>query len=673
MPELFDRSLLPEACFEFVVITDTHYMLDPGDRPVEFESRRRQSACAATALAQVASLQPNFVVHLGDLLQEYPETPDFERALEEALPQLRAGSDQIYMVAGNQDVGDKPDPTMPTRPVEPETLEAFHRRFGSSWYSFDHQKMHFVVLNAQLMNADLAAARDQAAWLERDLAAHAGERIAVFMHLPLYLKDPTEPHLGHYDNLGEPARAWLLDLLQTYQVELLFAGHVHFAFCDGFGPTRYWIVPSTSFTRPGFSHLFTSGPPPEQGRDDTPKFGFYLCRAQSDHTDMHFIRTRGALENQPGPPRLLTPAPSSLDGAALGLTLTHPLSSQTEVPVAWPSVVRQPVRNDYPLLACLELGAARVRVPWTDLENPEQKRRLALLHREGVAIQAFSLWSEELPLSRLLDAHNDLVDTWEIQLAGGPHPPPACLDRLRTSGPQVSFSLARLVSSERVPGKQHPRTRIGYLPPELPALDQHLQESGTNLAAAQCRLGREAGPWNEVVQLRSMLPLARIERLDLLFELPSLDDEDNTRQATEALFAARLLPGARFFCEPFVDLDRTMDVRHGLLDTRCNPRPPFEALRCLNAVLHSFKGTEFEADSLEATGMRVLQLHAASTQLFLLLPDGNQPVPAALFDQGDLSGDIRLYHLVEGTVEQVESDQLRKLALSSPTLIVAQT
>ena len=314
----FDRSLLPEALFEFVVIADTHYMLDRGDQQLEFESRRRQSARAATALRQVAGLNPDFVVHMGDLVQEYPETPDFVRAVDEAMQRLQDCGVEVRRVAGNQDVGDKPDPTMPARPVTPASLESYHERFGPSWYSFDHRELHCVVLNSQIMNAEMPQAEAQRAWLENDLAAHAGVRLCVFWHLPPYLCEPNEPHLGNYDNLGEPARSWLLELLRAYRAELLFCGHVHFFFCDNPGPTRYRVTPSTSFTRPGFSHLFAGGAPPEQGRDDAPKLGFYLCRVLADRIDLHFVRTRGELELEPGPPRLLTPIPPAAAAAPTG-------------------------------------------------------------------------------------------------------------------------------------------------------------------------------------------------------------------------------------------------------------------------------------------------------------------------------------------------------------------
>ncbi len=663
----FDRSLLPEARFEFVVIADTHYMLDPGERPLEFESRRKQSARVATALGQVAALEPAFVVHLGDLVQEYPETPDFVRAQDEAVQQLRDCGLEVRRVAGNQDVGDKPDPTMPARPVTPASLEAYHRRFGPSWYSFDHQDLHCVVLNSQIMNAAMPEAAAQRQWLEDDLETHAGARICAFWHLPPYLGEAGEPHLGNYDNLGEPARTWLLGRLRAFAVELLFCGHVHFAFCDNLGPTRYRVTPSTSFTRPGFSHLFAGGPPPEQGRDDAAKLGFYLCRVFADRIDLHFIRTRGALAPESGPARLLTPLPPNSADTAAGLTLVHPLSLRTEVPLAWPSVVRQPVRNDYPLLSCLELGLSRVRVPFADLEDSQQRPRLELLHREGVGIQAFFLWSAAMPLEDMQERHGALVEAWEVQVPGALCPPPAWAERLQ-NGPRP-LSLAPVVTA-RAAGKQHPRTRIGYRPAELPALDQGLQQSGLDCAAALCRIDRDASPWDATLALRGLGPPNRIERIDLLFELPGRDDNANALQTAEALFAALLLPSARLYVEPLVDLDRTMDARHGLLDNLCNPRPSFEVLRCLNAALQPFRGAWFEPHALEAPGLRILRLQSGEVGLALVLPEGKKFLPAGLFEEVKKAANIRLYHLARGRVEQPEINQLEEGGISGPALLV---
>ena len=160
-----------------MVIADTHYMIDVGDRPLEFESRRVQTQRAGTALQQVADIGANFVIHMGDLVQEYPETPDFKRAMLEARDQIRACNISPHYVAGNHDVGDKTDPTMPTHAATAESLAFFHDLFGPSYYSFDRDLCHFIVLNSQIFNSKIAEADDQWEWLESDLEKHKNQRL----------------------------------------------------------------------------------------------------------------------------------------------------------------------------------------------------------------------------------------------------------------------------------------------------------------------------------------------------------------------------------------------------------------------------------------------------------------------------------------------------------------
>ena len=142
----YDLSHLPPANFEFVVIADTHYMIDPGDGPVEFESRRKQTARIEHAFTLIDSLEPEFAIHMGDLTQAYPGSPDYDRGRAEALEQLSRLQFKRHQVAGNQDVGDKPDRTMPTDAVEPETLAAYHKAFGCSWYSLDRAGFRIFVI-----------------------------------------------------------------------------------------------------------------------------------------------------------------------------------------------------------------------------------------------------------------------------------------------------------------------------------------------------------------------------------------------------------------------------------------------------------------------------------------------------------------------------------------------
>ncbi len=662
---MFDRSMMAAAEFEFVVLADTHYMLDPGGRALEFESRRKQTARADAALNLAASLGADFIVHMGDLVQEYPETRRHKEAIDKAREQLARLEAEVFHVAGNHDVGDKPDPTMPTRPVTAESLKRYQDHLGPSWYSFDRHGCHFVVVNSQILNTGLPESQSQRDWLERDLESYPRQRVFLFLHLPPFLERPDEPHLGNYDNIGQPDRCWILDLISRYRVEAVCAAHVHFAFLNRIESTRIYNVPSTSFVRPGFSHLFTGPPPPEQGRDDAPKLGFYLFRVFRERTDVHFIRTGGALgleEAAPGAPkRLLTRASAGIPGGALGLTLLHPLAPRTEVPVAFPSVVRQRVRNDYPLLAGVEIGVTAVRFPASDLEDSNQRERLKILRDEGPRLTAMLPASCEADLLPSVRRHADIVDAWEVQIPGALLPSDDLTRALAACGKEAStrFTLSPILPGEVRPGKQHPRTRIGYLPGELPELNLHLAGRDVCIDRVLCRVDA-TDPWKTAQGLLDIGALSHVKGVDLAVALTSCDDVLNANVAAESLFCAALLPGARVYFEPYIDLDRTLDVAHGLLDTSCNPRPAFHALRCLNTVLFHEATVRPVPGGIDLPGARIRTLTApASFHALITSRSGELPDPGGLAFPGiSLDARFLLYRLAEGTVQNGSLERL---------------
>ena len=327
-------------------------------------------------------------------------------------------------------------------------------------------------------------------------------------------------------------------------------------------------------------------------------------------------------------------------------------------------MVRQPVRNDYPLLACLELGAQALRCPWTDLHQFGD--RLRFLRGQGVQVQATLLDDEATPPESIMESHRDQVDTWELQTPGGPWPSSSCLYLLRSYHRNLRLSLAPVIPGQQITGKQHPRTRLGYRPDEVAQLDRRLQDADTWIEAAVCRLDA-AAPWEDSLAWRAVHALTTMGRLDLLFELPGQSDQDDAIRAAEALFATALLPRARLFVEPFIDLDRTMDVGQGLLDPLCNPRPAFGVLRCLNALLQRFRGPFAEATSLECEGATARLLRGPTHTLALLLPAvAGATVPAAWEDRGW----ARLYRLADQTVEELEDGRLAEIALDQPSLVI---
>ena len=663
---IFDKTHLPPAQFECVVIADTHYMIDVGERPLEFESRRVQTQRAGIALQQVSDIEADFVIHMGDLVQEYPETPDFKRAMLEARDQIRACNISPHYVAGNHDIGDKTDPTMPTHWATAESLAFFHDHFGPSWYSFDRDLCHFIVLNSQIFNSKLSEADDQWEWFESDLAAHQNQRLFLFFHLPLYLWDNDEPGLGHYDNISPPDRDRLFALIKKYGIELLFTAHVHYPFYDKIGKTRYFIAPSTSFTRPGFGHLYASAPPPEQGRDDTGKLGFYLLRIRADHTDIHFIRTKGETK-RPARDRLITCTSADMS-SPVGITFRHPITPIAEVPIAYPSVIRQKVRNDQHLLACIELGAKFVRFPWRDLRDSIQRTRLEMLRTEGITPIATFLEPRITSLPEHIKANLNLIQNWEIQISNLAQLSGEVCETLNQCAKLAELSICPIIPNERVHGKQHLRTRMGYHFDEL----ESLQNADIHLQRVLCRVPPNESPWT-YIQALSERKYANIDHIDISLELDTQNDSTNARRIAEATFAIVRLPGTRLFIDPLTDFDRTMDITHGLLDTLRNPRPPFHTLRCLNTLLNSpIHATDFTDPAEQiCENNRVLYLNNTHRQLALVLP-ARTIIDLNTLDFSLDTSPVRIYHLCTGETETVSRDAQIEIQDALPFLVVGQ-
>jgi predicted phosphodiesterase len=677
LPE-FDRTFLPRADFEFVVVGDTHYILDPEPYAVEFDSVREWPDRADWALRLVAALKPAFVVHLGDLTEENPSKPRYLEARRNACEQIKRNGLEPYHVPGNMDIGDKPDATMWSDWVTPETLEAYHEQFGRSWYSFDQQGMHFVCLNSQIMNGPLKEADEQKQWLENDLSEHDGKRMFLFMHMPPFFVDEDEPDTGFYNSINEPARSWLTALLRKHQVELLFAGHTHFRAFNRVRHTRFLVAPSTTTSRAGFYEAFSVCPPVEQGRNDKDKLGFYLLRVHEDRTNIHFVRTRGETgphESRLDWKRLLTRTSHALQGSPVGVYLRTPLVCKTEGAIAWPSVLRQRVRDDHPLLSCMELGAQHLRVPASDLDDSLQRNHLGLLRDEGIQVTTFWLWSDRLDLAASVKRHQDCFDSIELQVPGTLWPNETCLKSLAECGRsfQKPVTLTPVFVRERVSGKYHFRTRFGYRADELHELDSKLSEIGIGIERVLCHIDADADPWNGIQAFRSSPPLSNIKSFDFVAGLPGTDERHQAHRAAVAIFAAALQSDCRVYVDPFVDLDRTNDVNIGLLDRLSNPRPAFHVVRSLNTILfgnqEAFEPREVDHECPD----RMLCIEGENKRHWLILPNGLAIHPESAGAIADGS-DCTVVDLAQCTSQQVRSgkDLVNVLAkVPNPCLVTS--
>lgn len=114
----------------------------------------------------------------------------------------------------------KPE-TFPAIVAVPENGPAGQKRLA---YSFNYGDVHFVALNTNYQETRQwfpTLLEDQAAWLDKDLAAarNARQRIIVLMHRNIW----EYPFNGPYDPHGKA----FAPLFDKYGVELVFTAHVH--------------------------------------------------------------------------------------------------------------------------------------------------------------------------------------------------------------------------------------------------------------------------------------------------------------------------------------------------------------------------------------------------------------------------------------------------------------
>ena len=581
----FDRSDLPAADLEFVVIADTHHLVDPGMYAAKGDSVtpdivREWSDRGDWALALAKATKPPLVFHVGDLAQEYPGSPYFDTGRRAVVTQFKDSGLAVNFAAGNMDIGDKPDPTVPAGWVEPGFLKRWDEDFGKSFYSRTAGDTHFIVLNSQIMNTTLPEAIEQREWVEADLAAHASHRIFMFLHLPPYLVDEDEPGLGSYDVLDNPDRTWLLDLCRSYEVEALFSGHTHFQVFNRAGNTRLYTLPSTTTTRPGFYEAFNVRPA-DRGWLDTTKLGFFLVRVTSRGTSVHLIRTSGETHaNHQAGTRILSGTTVDLPNSPVATYLRLPIANKSDGAISYPNHVRHRIRDDYPLLSCVEAGINNVRFPIHDLDVDLQAEQLAVLQGEGVRLTATVLCPKPGDITSAARKASE-TDFIEVQLTNRFLPDGedlSALAELREAG--VGIALAPLALEDT--GKVHMRSRTGFRPRELPQLDEMLTGHGVHLDRAVCMVDESKSVWSDIRAFDTRL--GSVGGLDFLVPLGA-DDEMNAHMVAEALFASATISRSRIYIDPLQDLDRVTKVVNGLLDRLSNPRPAFHVTRVLNTVL----------------------------------------------------------------------------------------
>jgi predicted phosphodiesterase len=378
--------------FSFAIIADTH-INDEAELTVDDINQRGKKAAGKydDLVERVNTMGAAFVVHLGDITHPVPTSPEFEGAALEFQKVFEKFSMPYHLVPGNHDVGEKLHRALPELDeqvtITKNTIALYEQHFGPEKHSFEHQGCLFVMINSMLINSGLEEETAQWDWLEQTLRDYAGNRVFMFSHYPVYLSATNES--DYYDNIDEPGRSRLLDLLGQYNVEGFYGGHVHNFFYNHLDNTHHFtlpstvivkhdcrdgidqlVLPSTIVTRHDHLEFFRTAPSRETGRLDLVKTGFFWVDVYPDGHVPHFIRLTG------GHNRITHSWENR--GGALTMDLRVPWCEEADIPTPWGVEIfeRKLLRNDYPLSALWEMGIRNFRIPISDLLNERVSRRV---------------------------------------------------------------------------------------------------------------------------------------------------------------------------------------------------------------------------------------------------------------------------------------------------------
>lgn len=354
----------------FAIITDTHIRAPGGDLSSPFPVNEKANGRAEYAVGMIAASNPEFTIHLGDVIHPLPHMPSAAGAAAEAKRILAPLDSSLHFVPGNHDIGDKPSKLMPAGPVDEASIQNYETMIGPQYHSFRQGDIEIVCMNSSLVNSGTEAEREQKEWLEATLHNSDARMKLLFSHYPPFILHSKET--DHYDNYAEPGRNWLLTLAAKSGVNAIFSGHVHHFFYNRWRGIPLYCLPATSFTRQDYAELFPIAPASEFGRDDTGKFGVTFVEVSDSSFEINIHNTNGYEGPYAGE------TPNSPEKNKLIPHLRHAWHLPRALPYNGPmeEFGRKQARNDYPLLRLLQLGIETVRIPGEDLFDSQAKARL---------------------------------------------------------------------------------------------------------------------------------------------------------------------------------------------------------------------------------------------------------------------------------------------------------
>jgi 3',5'-cyclic AMP phosphodiesterase CpdA len=197
--------------FIFIQVTDPQFGFYEENRGFGKETELYEKA-----VNEINRLNPDFVVITGDLVnnkEDKNQIAEFKRITTKINPGIL-----VYYSPGNHDIGQAP---------AQQDIDTFIKDYGHDRFSFLHKNSLFIGLNSCLIKSNTPGLEQlQFDWLKKELSlGKRAEHIIIFCHYPFFINKSDEPET--YSNIAIETRNRYLTLFKQYNVNVVFAGHLH--------------------------------------------------------------------------------------------------------------------------------------------------------------------------------------------------------------------------------------------------------------------------------------------------------------------------------------------------------------------------------------------------------------------------------------------------------------
>ncbi|MBD3331310.1 hypothetical protein GF356_00550 [candidate division GN15 bacterium] len=171
---------------------------------------------------EVAALQPDLVIGVGDMIEGYTEDTAVVSAEWREYQQILIGLGDIpfYPTCGNHDL------------TNDAMIKPYEDVFGSPYYSWDHRGVHFVMIDNSRWWEASQIPEQQLRWIEKDLAENGDALFTIaFYHRPLWYNSTAR---------GKPDT--LHSLFVAYGVDAVVSGHFHRYFSGKYDGISYTCI-----------------------------------------------------------------------------------------------------------------------------------------------------------------------------------------------------------------------------------------------------------------------------------------------------------------------------------------------------------------------------------------------------------------------------------------------